>query len=153
MTATHVTPTIDEAAIGDFAGRISEAAVAAFELAAMELGRRLGCTRRWPRVPAAPPELAERAGIDERYAREWLEQQATAGVVRVDAEPVAGDPDARVFSLPIEHQICLLDPDSLAFVAPLATFTAAAGTFLPELEEAYRAGTGISFGRYGAVDP
>ena len=50
---------------------------------------------------------------------------------------------------PIEHQICLLDPDSLALVAPLATFTAAAGTFLPELEEAYRAGTGISFAGYG----
>ena len=29
-------------------------------------------------------ELASLAGIAERYAREWLEQQAVAGVVEVD---------------------------------------------------------------------
>ena len=31
-----------------------------------------------------PGELAATAGIAERYAQEWLEQQAVAGVVEVD---------------------------------------------------------------------
>ena len=128
------TLTIDEAVIGDFAGRIAEAAISGFELAAMELGTRLGLYEALAAGPATAPELATRAEIDDRYAREWLEQQATAGVVHIDADPVDGDPAARVFSLPIEHQICLLDPDSLALVSPLATFAAAAGTFLPQLE-------------------
>ena len=34
--------------------------------------------------PLTPAALAERAGIAPRYAREWLEQQAVAGVVDVD---------------------------------------------------------------------
>lgn len=147
MTITN--PPIDEAAIGEFAGRVVEAAIASFEMASMELGRRLGLYSGLATGPATPPELAGRAGIDARYAREWLEQQATSGVVRIDAEPTGGDPDERVFSLPLEHQVCLIDPESLASVAPLATFAAVAGTFLPELETAYRTGTGISFGGYG----
>lgn len=147
MTTTATN--IDEVAVSAFAGRIAEAAVAAFELAAMELGNRLGLYAALASGSATAPELARRSGIDGRYAREWLEQQATAGIVHVDADPADGDPDERVFSLPLEHQACLLEPDSLALVAPLATFAAMAGTFLPELVTAYRAGTGISFAGYG----
>jgi len=142
-------PAIDEAAVAEFAGRIAQSAIAGFELATVELGNRLGLYAALADGPAAPAELARRAGIDGRYSREWLEQQATAGIVHVDAEPADGDADQRVFSLPLEHQICLLDPDSLALVAPLATFASVAGTFLPDLVAAYRAGTGISFAGYG----
>jgi SAM-dependent methyltransferase len=149
MTTIDDPTTIDETAVGEFAGRIAEAAIASFELAAMELGTRLGLYAALAEAPATPPELAKRAGIDARYAREWLEQQATSGVVVIDAGPIDGDADARVFSLPLEHQACLLDPDSLALVAPLATFSAVVGSFLPELVEVYRTGTGISFGDYG----
>ncbi len=98
------------------------ATIGTFELATIELGMRLGLYEAMADGPATPTELADRAGIDARYAREWLEQQATAGIVTVDAEPVDGDPDARAFALPVAHQACLLDPDSLACVAPLATF-------------------------------
>ncbi len=144
------TDAVDEAAIGAFAERIAMTAIGAFELAAVELGMRLGLYEALADGPATPPALAERAGIDARYAREWLEQQATAGVVCIDADPLHGDPDRRTFSLPVEHQACLLDPDSLACVAPLATFGAVCGSFLDELVDAYRQGTGISFGGYGA---
>ena len=138
------------AAIGAFAERIVLAAIGSFELATVELGMRLGLYQALGEGPATPPELAARTGIDGRYAREWLEQQATAGIVAIDADPLHGDADRRVFSLPVAHQACLLDPDSLAFVAPLATFAAAGPGILPELLQAYRQGTGISFGGYGA---
>src|SRR4029077_8756888 len=126
------------------------AAIGAFELATVELGMRLGLYAALAGRPATPPQLAARASIDARYAREWLEQQATAGIVAIDAEPPAGDPDERVFSLPLAHRACLLDPESLACVAPLATFAAAGPAILPELVRAYRDGTGISFAGYGA---
>ncbi len=113
------------AAIGAFAERIAMAAISSFELATVELGSRLGLYEALAEGPVTPPELAGRAGIDTRYAREWLEQQATGGFVAVDADPADGDPDHRVFSLPVAHQACLLDPDSLAYVAPLATFATA----------------------------
>ncbi len=137
------------AAIGTFAGRIFLAAVSSFELSSLELGMRLGLYAALGGESATAAQLAARAGIDARYAREWLEQQATAGIVGIDVEALDGDPDRRVFSLPLAHQACLLDPDSLAFVAPLATFAVASSGVLSELVQAYRHGTGISFSGYG----
>jgi 2-polyprenyl-3-methyl-5-hydroxy-6-metoxy-1,4-benzoquinol methylase len=149
MTTTIDSTTDLDADIGAFAERIFLATLAAFELAAVERGMRLGLYAALAASPSTPPQLAAATGIDARYAREWLEQQATAGIVAVDADPIDGDPDARVFSLPAAHQACLLDPDSLACVAPLATFAVAGPAIVPELVDVYRAGTGISFGGYG----
>jgi len=138
-----------EAAIGAFAERIVLAGIGSFELATVELGMRLGLYDALAQGPATAPGLAVRADIDGRYAREWLEQQATAGILSIDTDPGDGDPDNRVFSLPVAHQACLLDPDSLAHVAPLATFATAVSGVLDELVEAYRRGTGITFAGYG----
>ncbi len=154
MTLTTDTqPTTDddlETAIGGFAERIAGATIGAFELVTIELGVRLGLYEALAVGPTSPPQLAERAGIDARYTREWLEQQATAGIVAVDADPVDRlEPDARIFSLPLAQQICLLDQDSLAYVAPLAKLAAGAAVCLPKVVEAYRAGTGLSFAEYG----
>src|SRR5204863_1892660 len=114
------------------------------------LGTRLGLYAALADGPATPPELAKRAEIDARYAREWLEQQATAGIVVVDADPIhGGDPDDRVFSLPIAVQACLLDPESLAHVAPMATLAVAAPLAFEEILDAYRTGGGLTFGEYG----
>jgi len=153
MTTTDEAVVLEESdlggAIGAFAERIAMAAIGAFELATVELGMRLELYHVLAEQAVTSTELAERAGIDRRYALEWLEQQATAGIVTVEAEPIGGDPHQRVFGLPLAHQACLLDPDSLACVAPLATFATAGPGILPELVEAYRAGTGISFAGYG----
>jgi len=142
-------PAIDEAAIGAFAERVAMATIGAFEMMTIELGMRLGLYEALAQSPATPPELGERAGIDARYAREWLEQQTTAGIVTVCADPLDGDPDQRLFALPVEVQVCLLDPDSLACVAPLATFATAGPLVLDAVVDAYRTGGGLSFGEYG----
>jgi len=146
--AVTTEPTEEE--IGAFAGRVAMAAVGNLELLTIELGVRLGLYEALAEDAATPPELAKRAGIDARYAREWLEQQATSGIVVVDADPVrGGDPDDRVFRLPAAVQACLLDPESLAFVAPLAKLVAAAPAAIDDVVEAYRTGGGLSFGAYG----
>ena len=145
-----ITTDSTEAAIGEFAGRIAMAAIGNLELLTIELGTRLGLYAALAEGPATPPELAKRAGIDARYAREWLEQQATAGIVVVETDPVhGGDPDDRVFSLPIAVQACLLDPESLAFVAPMATLVTAAPMAMDGIVDAYRTGRGLTFGEYG----
>jgi 2-polyprenyl-3-methyl-5-hydroxy-6-metoxy-1,4-benzoquinol methylase len=147
MTVT--TDSLEEQ-IGEFAGRVAMAAIGNLELLTIELGLRLGLYGALADGPATPPELAKRAGIDARYAREWLEQQATAGIVEIDADPIrGGDPDDRVFSLPIAVQACLLDPESLAYVGPLATLAAEAPVAINDVVTAYRNGTGLTFGEYG----
>ena len=95
------------------------AGLATMELANVELGVRLGLYEALAGAGAVTAaELASAAGIAERYAREWLEQQAVAGVVEVDdaAEP----PDERRFTLPNAHAHVLLDEDSEACMKPCA---------------------------------
>jgi len=64
--------------------------------------------------PLSSTELVETAAIVERYAREWLEQQAVAGMLTTDD---AAAPAARHYRLPTEHAGPLADPDHPAHVA------------------------------------
>ena len=67
------------------AGRLFEALIGTFDLLSVQLGIELGLYAALrDGGPATAPELATRAGIDARYAREWLEQQAVAGILDVD---------------------------------------------------------------------
>jgi 2-polyprenyl-3-methyl-5-hydroxy-6-metoxy-1,4-benzoquinol methylase len=129
--------------------RLVEAAVGALELFGVHLGTRLGlyrALREHGRSTSA--ELAAAAGISERYAREWLEQQAVAGFVVVDdpALPAAN----RRFRLPAEHAGALAEPDDPAHVAPLAEMVIGIAGALDEVAQAYRSGGGVPYPRYGA---
>lgn len=97
--------------------------------------------------PATPRALAERAAIDERYAREWLEQQAATGLL--DVADADADPDDRSFSLPAAFAAPLLDRDSPYSIAPLARSIVACAKVVPQLLEAYRTGGGVDWSAYG----
>jgi SAM-dependent methyltransferase len=123
--------------------RIFASAVAAFDIAGIYLGDRLGWYRSLANEgPATPDELATRTGTDARYAREWLEQQAVGGVLEVDAE--------HRFSLPAGYSDVLVDPESLSLMAPLSRMIVAAVGQLPAVAEAYRSGAGNGWEAYGA---
>jgi ubiquinone/menaquinone biosynthesis C-methylase UbiE len=129
-------------------GKLFNAAVEAFDLVNVYLGDRLGLYRVLAdRGPQSSRELAASAGIHERYAREWLEQQAASGILEVTEE--ADDPGARRFRLPEGHDEVLLDRDSLNFGAPFGQFLAAATRPLPQLMEAFRSGAGLPYEAYG----
>lgn len=142
VTADH------ETAREAFAVRLGGMALAAIELQAVYLGERLGYYRSLAADgPATPAELAERTGTDPRYAREWLEQQATASIVDVDdaAKPAM----KRRFSLPSGHAEALIDPESPYLVGPLARFLVASAQRMPDILEAYRTGGGVDWAAYG----
>ena len=63
--------------------RLLQATIHTLELYGIYLGKELGLYEalKFERR-ITPPELARTAGIAPRYAREWLEQQAVAGVLR-----------------------------------------------------------------------
>lgn len=147
MTSTPVLT--DPAARRDaLAERLFGAILGTLELQAIYLGERLGLYQDLHDAgPATAPELAARAGIDARYAREWLEQQAVAGVLEVD--DLDADPDERRYTLPDGHAEVLIHPESLALLAPLARFVVGTAQRMPDLLEAYRSGAGVDWADYG----
>jgi 2-polyprenyl-3-methyl-5-hydroxy-6-metoxy-1,4-benzoquinol methylase len=140
---------IDEERLGAFVGRMIESAVASAELTTIDLGRVLGLYDALRNAPLSPPELAATAGIHPRYAREWLEQQAVAGILDV-AHP--GDADARRYALPAEHAIALLDEESLAYVGAVAGLPETVARVALPLRDAFRNGGGVPFAAYEIHD-
>ena len=124
------------------AERLWQAEIAALNLYALYLGERLGLYGALASGgPMTTSELAGRAGIAERYAREWLEHQAVSGFVEV--EDPGAPADRRRYSLPDDHTPVLVDRDSLWFSAHKAVDIVRAGRRLPELVEAFRTGGGL----------
>jgi SAM-dependent methyltransferase len=136
----------DEGKRDAFAERLLQSVLGAFDLFGIYLGDRLGLYRALSAGAATPTELARRAGCDERYMREWLEQQAATGVLEL--EP-SDDVQRRHYRLSAEHAEVLLDRDSLNYLAPLAQLAVGALGVMPRLREAYRTGAGIPFADYG----
>jgi winged helix-turn-helix protein len=109
--------------------RLLEATVGALEIYGIHLGRTLGLyTVIAGAGSVTESELARAAGISERYAREWLEQQAVSGYVTVtDDAPDAKD---RRYGLNEEQRAVLVDAEDPAHVSPLATLAAGIGGIL-----------------------
>jgi len=141
--------TTDTSKTEAFVERLFGSALGAIDTMAVYLGDRLGLYRALAKDgPATPPELAQRAGIHPRYAREWLEQQAVSDVLEVD--DASKPEDERRYVLPAGHAEALIDPDSPFSIAPLARAFASIGVVLPQIIEAYRTGGGVAWADYGA---
>jgi 2-polyprenyl-3-methyl-5-hydroxy-6-metoxy-1,4-benzoquinol methylase len=133
----------------ELVGRVFAGTLGMMDVMAVYLGDQLGLYRALrDRGSATPPELAKRAGIDERYAREWLEQQAVTGILEVD--DAAKAPDERRFTLPQAYAEPLLDKDSRHSIAPMARSIVACAKVLPQLLAAYRTGAGVEWAEYGS---
>lgn len=131
------------------AERLFGALIGAMDLFSVYLGDRLGFYRALAEGgPATSGELAARTGTAERYAREWLEQQAVTGILAVD-DPAAGTVE-RTYRLPDGYADILVNPDSLSTMTPMAQIFAGCVKPLPDLLEAFRSGGGVPFADYGA---
>ncbi len=131
-----------------FAGRLFQTCLSSLEALTIDLGGRLGLYQALADGgPAIPPTLAERTGVHERYAREWLEQQAAAGILTVD--DVSAPASERTYRLPAGHAEALLDRNSLNYLAPLMRLPGGIAPLLPALMGAYRTGGGVPWAAYG----
>jgi 2-polyprenyl-3-methyl-5-hydroxy-6-metoxy-1,4-benzoquinol methylase len=125
--------------------RLSSNAVAAFDLFSVYLGDVLGLYRALAdKGPLTSAELAVAAGIHERYAREWLEQQAASALLDVEEDGAAPR-----FRLPAGHDEALLDVSSLNYVTPTAHSVLASIRPIDKLLEAFRTGGGVPYAEYG----
>ncbi len=140
-----------ETQVEEFSGKLFRSCLATMELANIELGIRLGLYA--PLAGAGgltSAELSSRAGINERYASEWLEQQAVAGVVVVDDQdkPAA----LRRFALPDAHALVLLDDDSDACMKPAAAVAPWVAKAIAIMESEFKEGSGAPFGLFDLHD-
>ncbi len=146
MTTTASQPV--NAAPDELAGRIFSSVINALEVVCIYLGDQLGFYRALHEGgPMTAPELAERAGTNERYTREWLEQQATAGYLACENPEASAA--ARRFSLPEGYETVFVEPESLSGMASFAQLLAGTVAPLPQLLQAFRTGDGVPYAGYG----
>ncbi|MFJ8589567.1 class I SAM-dependent methyltransferase [Streptomyces sp. NPDC093595] len=133
----------------ELAERLFTGMLATLETFTIYVGVRLGLYSALHQLETATPTaLAEAAGIHRRYAREWLEQQAVAGLAERTTANHA-DPYSWTYRLPEANVPVLLDPDSPYHLGASARFMAGIAGTLPELLEAFRSGEGVPYASYG----
>jgi SAM-dependent methyltransferase len=106
----------------------------------IDLGHRTGLFTAAARGEATSAELAERAGLQERYVREWLGAMVTGAIMTYD--PASGR-----YQLPPEHAACLTG-DSATNMAPRAGMVTHLGKHQAELEQAFRVGGGVPYSAF-----
>ena len=92
--------------------------------------------------PLTTSELAERAGLDERWVREWAYNQAAAKLIEVDA-------DER-FSLSAEAEAVLATPDHPAFGMGMFHRLPELMQSLVRVRESFVSGLGNDYDSHGA---
>jgi SAM-dependent methyltransferase len=128
---------VDTDRVGAFAQQVAGQITGAVTTAAIVLGDRLGLYRALAESgPVTSARLAADTGTHERYVREWLAQQAAAGVVAHDA-------DSGTFALPPEHAAVLADDDSPAAMAGAALLPAGLFRGIDRTVDAFRSGEGV----------
>jgi SAM-dependent methyltransferase len=151
MSTIFPPDTTPEGAAGALAEQVFGSLTAAFELANIHLGDRLGLYRAVAEADAAAATsraIAEATATDGRYVREWLEQQAAAGILACENPGDAAD--ARRYAMPAGHGSALLDPESLCNVTGLARLGMGVLSPLTQVLEAFRTGAGVPYADYGA---
>lgn len=92
--------------------------------------------------PATSEAFAVRAGIDERYAREWLSAMACHGYVTYDDE-------SKQFFLTPEQAFCLVNRDSPLYLTSFFAETPDLWKNIDLLTESFQHGGGVPQGQFG----
>jgi SAM-dependent methyltransferase len=116
----------------------------AFGAALVVVGDRLGLYKSLAEIgPATSEELASRTGTFERYVREWLAAQASAGYISYDAA-------ARRYFMSEEQAMAFANENSPLFVPGAFEIAAAIMRDEPKITEAFRSGRGVGWGEHDA---
>lgn len=148
VTTQPPSPQSDASRRDALVGRVFGAAVNSVDLFSIYLGSRLRFYEALrTHGPMTSKQLATRTRTSERYAREWLEQQAVSGIL--DTDHGSEGAQARRYSLPAGHAEVLLDRESTNYLAFFPRYFIAAAQVMPKLLRAYRTGGGVAWGDYG----
>ena len=129
--------------------RLFGASMGMADILSVYLGDRLGLYGALRDLGSATSqETATRAGIDERYAREWLAHQASTGLLEV-VKP-SDDDASRSYRIPEAYVPVFLEKDDLVHIVPLARTMVSAVRIIDPIIEAFRTGGGVPWSAYGS---
>ena len=136
------TATFDRAAAGAFAGRLLKTVNNGMLCLMISVGHRTGLFDALADGTAyTSAQLAERAGLNERYVREWLGAMVTGRIVD-------HDPAAHTYTLPAEHAAFLTRAAGLDNIALQTQYIALLGTVEDQIVACFRDGGGVPYAAF-----
>jgi ubiquinone/menaquinone biosynthesis C-methylase UbiE len=133
---------LDSGRVEEFAGRMVGLLNSSMLSLMTSVGHRTGLFDTMATLPpSTSTQVAEAAGLDERYVREWLNAMTVGGFVDYD-------PDAGTYVLPPEHAASLTRAAGPGNMANMTQFTALMGGVEDEIVECFRRGGGVPYSRF-----
>ena len=136
------TATLDQAGAQAFAGRMLEVLNDGMLCLMVSVGHRTGLFDAMADGTArTSPQLAERAGLNERYVREWLGAMVTGRIVDYD-------PKQDAYSLPAERAAFLTRAAGVDNIAIQTQYLALLGTVEDQIVSCFRDGGGVPYAEF-----
>jgi SAM-dependent methyltransferase len=136
------TTELDATRVDEFAGRMVGVVNDGLLSLSISLGHQSGLLDALSEHgPSTTTELADSAGLQERYVREVLGALTTGGIVTYD-------PTTRAFELPPEHAAVLTRAAGVDNLAALTQFVALLGSVEQDVLRCFREGGGVPYSRY-----
>ena len=142
MTADHSPTPFSSAKADDFANRLLTILNQSSLCLMISIGHRTGLFDTMSNLePSSSAEIASKAGLNERYVREWLGAMVTGGVVDLD-------PNTNKFSLPLEHAAALTRAAGSNNMAVFAQYIGMMGSVEDDIVECFYKGGGVPYSRF-----
>lgn len=137
-----MTADLDMERVMGFRRTLADNMNAAATVLMMSIGHQTGLFDTMARLePSTPTEIADAAGLHERYVREWLGSMASAGVVEYHGT-------ADTFSLPAEHAVLTTRASGIANMATYMQFIPLLGQVEEQIIDKFRNGGGVPYPEY-----
>ena len=132
---------LDENRLNEFLGKALVDLGGAVNAVLMVMGDSLGLYKALAKGPLSSAELAARTGTNERYVREWLNNQAAGGYVTYDRA-------SRKYSLSEEQALCLANPNGPVDLPGAALVMQDLFHVRERATENFRSGKGMEWGEH-----
>ncbi len=127
-----------EAFAGRMLGMLNEGAIAVM----LSIGHRTGLLDEMRNLPASTSdELANAAGLNERYVREWLGAMVTGKIIE-------HDPETKTYSLPAEHAAFLTREAGADNIGVFTQYIPLLGTVEDKILDCFTNGGGIPYSEF-----
>ena len=130
----------DRKRVQEFARRLFTHYTSGMLTLMVDIGHRTGLFEAAAKGTGTSQQLADRAGLDERYVREWLGAMVTGGIIEYDA-------GFQTFTLPAEHVVCLTGTSSRNLAANSQALAILAKR-LPAVTACFRDGGGLPYSEF-----
>ena len=140
--AKSATPQIDDAKSEAFAEKMLSVLNGASVGLMASIGHRTGLFDQMADLPpSTSAQIADKAGLDERYVREWLGAMVTGGVVE-------HDPQNGTYILPKEHAAWLTRAAGSNNIASTTQWIAVMAGVEDHITECFKNGGGVQYCQY-----